>query len=300
MVWQPEIDELGRRKLLAYEMGGEERIRRHHDREHLTIRERLDLIVDEGSFHERGVLAGKATYEDGELTEFVPSNYVMGLAKIDGRRVVIGGDDFTVRGGAADGSIGGKKGHAERMALEMQLPIIKLVDGTGGGGSVKTIEDIGRTYIPGLAGLSELGDLLSRVPVVAAAMGSVAGIGAMYVAGAHFSVMVRDNSQVFVAGPPVVARGIGREIERKPWTTRRRARRTSSRRSRASSRTCRRTSGRSRRSSRATTRPTGATRNCSRWSRATACARTTFGRCSCACSIGTASSRSGATSAARR
>ncbi len=213
MVWEPELDELERRKQLAYKLGGEERIQRHHDRHHLTIRERLDLIVDEGSFHERGVLAGKGTYEDGELTEFIPSNYVMGLAKIGGRSVVIGGDDFTVRGGAADGSIGQKKGHAEKMALELSIPIVKLVDGTGGGGSVKTIEDIGRTYIPGM-NISDLAALMSQVPVVAAAMGSVAGIGAMYVAGAHFSVMVRDHSQVFVAGPVVVARGIGREIDR--------------------------------------------------------------------------------------
>ncbi len=111
-------------------------------------------------------------------------------------------------------AIGGKKGYAERMARELQLPIIKLVDGTGGGGSVKTIEDIGRTYVPGLAGLEVLVDLLGQVPVVAAAMGSVAGIGAMYVAAAHFSVMVKETSQVFVAGPVVVARGIGYEPEK--------------------------------------------------------------------------------------
>ena len=71
MVWEPELEELERRKQLAYKLGGEERIERHHDRHHLTIRERLDLIVDEGSFRERGVLAGKGTYKDGELAEFI-------------------------------------------------------------------------------------------------------------------------------------------------------------------------------------------------------------------------------------
>ena len=214
MTWEPELEELEQRKRRSYELGGEERVQRHHDNGRLTIRERLDLILDAGSFRERGVLAGKAEYQDGELTDFRPSNYVMGLGEIGGHRVVIGGDDFTVRGGAADGAIGGKKGHAERMARELQLPIIKLVDGTGGGGSVKTIEDIGRTYVPGLGGLEVLVDLLGQVPVVAAAMGSVAGIGAMYVAAAHFSVMVKETSQVFVAGPVVVARGIGYEPEK--------------------------------------------------------------------------------------
>ena len=177
MTWEPELEELERRKQRSFELGGEERVQRRHDNGRFTVRERLDMILDPGSFRERGVLAGKAEYEDGELTDFRPSNYVMGLGEIGGRRVVIGGDDFTVRGGVADGAVGGKKGHAERMARELQLPIVKLVDGTGGGGSVKTIQEIGRTYVPGLAGLEVLADLLGQVPVVAAAMGSVAGIG---------------------------------------------------------------------------------------------------------------------------
>ena len=184
-------------------------MQRHHDLGRLTVRERIDALVDGGSFQERGVLAGRAEYEDGELTGLRPANYVMGLAKIGGRSVVVGGDDFTVRGGAADGAVGGKSGHAERMARELRIPIVRLIDGTGGGGSVKTIEDLGRTYIPGNPTWETLVGLMSEVPVVAAAMGSVAGIGAARVAAAHFSVMVKGTSQVFVAGPVVVERGIG-------------------------------------------------------------------------------------------
>jgi acetyl-CoA carboxylase carboxyltransferase component len=212
MTWQQEIDELERRRELAYELGGEERVDLHHERGRYTIRERLEMIVDEGSFRERGVLAGRAEYEDGELKNFAPSNYVMGTAKIDGRTLVIGGDDFTVRGGAADGAVGGKSGHAERMARELRVPIIRLVDGTGGGGSVRTIETIGRTYIPGNPSWDTLVGMLAEVPVVAAAMGSVAGIGAARVAASHFSVMVKGKSQVFIAGPVVVERGVGAEM----------------------------------------------------------------------------------------
>ncbi len=209
MVWEPEIEELERRRQLAYKLGGEERVQLHHERGRLTIRERIDALVDSGSFHERGVLAGRTKYEHDELKEFSPANYVMGLAKINGRTVVVGGDDFTVRGGAADGAVGGKSGHAEQMATELKIPILRLVDGTGGGGSVATIENIGRTYIPANGRWEVLVELMNRVPVVAAAMGSVAGIGAARVAASHFSVMVKGTSQMFIAGPVVVERGIG-------------------------------------------------------------------------------------------
>lgn len=212
MVWQPELDELARRTELAHRMGGEENIERQRRGGKLTVRERLDRLVDPGSFREVGVLAGVPTYEDCELVAFRPSNYVMGMGRIEGRRVVVGGDDFTVRGGAADGSVGGKSGYAERMAREYQIPIVRLVDGTGGGGSVRTLENIGRTYVPGNPAWEHLVAALAEIPVVAAALGSVAGIGAARVCASHFSVMVKDISQVFVAGPPVVRAGMGMDI----------------------------------------------------------------------------------------
>jgi acetyl-CoA carboxylase carboxyltransferase component len=62
MVWQPELDELEKRKQLAYRMGGEENIERQRRGGKLTIRERIDRLVDVGSFRESGVLAGVATY----------------------------------------------------------------------------------------------------------------------------------------------------------------------------------------------------------------------------------------------
>ncbi|HJM74771.1 MAG TPA: carboxyl transferase domain-containing protein, partial [Dehalococcoidia bacterium] len=214
MTWQSEIEELERRKQLAYNLGGEERVKRHHDRGRLTVRERLELLLDEGSFRERGVLAGNAHYEDGELKDFIPSNFVMGTGRIGGRTIVVGGDDFTVRGGAADGAVGGKGVHAERMALALKIPIVRLVDGTGGGGSVTTIESIGRTYVPSNATWPILAELLATVPVAAAAMGSVAGRGAAQAITTHFTIMIRGQSQLFAAGPPVVQRGLGLTIDR--------------------------------------------------------------------------------------
>jgi acetyl-CoA carboxylase carboxyltransferase component len=204
--WEPEVAELRRREALAHAMGGPEKIERQHAGGKLTVRQRIDAVLDPGSFHEVGTIAGKATYDEGELVDFLAANFVMGRGRIDGRPVVVGGDDFTVRGGAADASIAKKQVHAEQMANELRVPIVRLVDGTGGGGSVKSLDADRRTYVPANPGWEFVVDNLATVPTVALALGSVAGLGAARVATSHYALMVRDISQVFVAGPPVVAR----------------------------------------------------------------------------------------------
>ena len=85
MSWRNEIEEIRRREELAKKMGGEERIQRQHDNGRLTVRERIDALVDPGSFHEIGALAGRANYDgQSELKDFTPSNFVLGTADIDG------------------------------------------------------------------------------------------------------------------------------------------------------------------------------------------------------------------------
>jgi acetyl-CoA carboxylase carboxyltransferase component len=215
MSWKPELDEIARRRELARKMGGEERVARHVAAGRLPVRDRIDRLLDADSFRETGSLASRVEYdEDGSIKSFTPSNFVTGYGTIGGRRVVIGCDDFTVRGGAADGAIGNKMGWSEKTAREMRLPIVRLVDGTGGGGSVKTNTEIKRSYVPFNPEWDVSVGLLSEVPVVAAALGPVAGLGAARVAASHFSVMIRETSQLFVAGPPVVYRAFGREVEK--------------------------------------------------------------------------------------
>ncbi len=209
MSWEAELRELRRREDLARRMGGEERVQRQHASGRLTVRERVERLFDAGTFHETGALAGWGKYEDGELAEFLPANVLVGQGRIDGRRAVVQGDDFTVRGGAADAAIWQKMVYAERMASELRLPLVRLVDGTGGGGSVKSLETMGFTYVPFIPGWEVAAANLSEVPVVAAALGPVAGLGAARVVASHFSVIVRDTAQLFVAGPPVVAAAMG-------------------------------------------------------------------------------------------
>jgi propionyl-CoA carboxylase beta chain len=213
--WQTELDELARRLDLAARMGGTERVERQHANGRLTVRERLAALVDDGSFREVGALTGSATYDDaGDLKDFVPTNFVTGFARIDDRRVVVAGDDFTVRGGAADASIHEKQVWAERAAGESGVPLVRLIDGTGGGGSVKTLEDYGRTYVPYNPGWDHVVANLGRIPVVACALGPVAGLGAARLVTSHVAVGVRGIAQVFVAGPAVVEAGMGETVDK--------------------------------------------------------------------------------------
>src|ERR687896_1983627 len=201
MSWEPELEELRRREELARRMGGGERVARQHASGRLTVRERIERLFDPGSFHETGALAGRASYDEGgELAGFLPANTVIGQGRIDGRRAVVQGDDFTIRGGAADAAIWEKSVYAERLAHDLRLPLVRLVDGTGGGGSVKSLEQMGFSYVPPLPGFDLVVENMSIVPVVAGVLGPVAGLGAARVVCSHFSVIVKDSAQLFVAG----------------------------------------------------------------------------------------------------
>ncbi len=213
MTWQPEVDELNRRKKMIDAMGGPDSVAFHHGRGKLTVRERIDRLQDPGSFREIGALAGTPEWnDDGTLESLTPANHVIGTVKLDGRRVSVAGGDFTIRGGAADGSVGSKYLTAEKMARDHRMPMVRLLDATGG--SVKTFEKLGHTYLPQSPGPDLGTELLSIVPVVSAILGSVAGLPAVQACLAHFNVMVKDTTQVFVAGPAVVKEGTGVDISK--------------------------------------------------------------------------------------
>ena len=208
--WQPEFAELRHRRAIAREMGGTEAIARWHAEGRLTARERIDAFLDAATFQELGSLAGKGRYlADGALERFTPANCVMGTGAVEGRRLVVVADDFTLRGGSSEAAISDKWVYAERMAYEFRMPLVRFVDSAGG--SVKLLEQMGRTKIPGYA-LWPFAQLLGLVPVASIAFGSCVGLGAARMLASHFSVMIRDKSYVFAAGPPVVRQGLGQDV----------------------------------------------------------------------------------------
>jgi methylmalonyl-CoA decarboxylase subunit alpha len=212
--WSPEVEELHRRRALAERMGGETAIARHHAAGKLTVRERIALLADPGSFQEFMGLIGSGVYEDGRLVDFKPRPAVEGFCTLDGREVVVTGGDFTSRGGSGGGSGSGGLGmepSAARRAFEWRVPYVRLLDAAGG--SVRSFEEIGRTYLPDGNTWSALEvQLLRRVPVISAVLGSVAGLPAVNACMAHFNLMVKGISQLFPGGPPVVKAALGYDI----------------------------------------------------------------------------------------
>lgn len=167
---------------LAAYLGGEEAVARHHAAGKLPVWERINHLLDPGSFQEVGSLAGRAEYEDRRLVSLRLINVVRDLGTVDGRDVVVGGEDCTVRGGAA---VGGKSGSAKWLALG-RLLLIHLINGTGG--SVRTLELIGRTYIPDNPGLTTVVRVLGTVPVIVRKCYGVAGGGS----GRHGALELRS------------------------------------------------------------------------------------------------------------
>jgi acetyl-CoA carboxylase carboxyltransferase component len=214
MSWQPEVDEIQQRRALVARMGGEEGVARQHARGKLTVRERIAGLLDAGSFSEFMGLAGAGRYDGNTLVDFTPRAAVEGIGRIDGRKVVVTGGDFTVRGGTGGGSGGlGQELSANVRAREWRLPYVRLLDAAGG--SVRSFESIGRTYLPDGNVWSAIdAQLLNLVPVVSAVMGSVAGLPAINACLAHFNVMVKGTSQLFPGGPPVVKASLGYDISK--------------------------------------------------------------------------------------
>jgi methylmalonyl-CoA decarboxylase subunit alpha len=213
MSWDAEAQEIAARRRFADGLGGPEMIERQHASGRQTIRERLGQLVDAGSFQEVGRLAGSGHYADGALTSVTPAPYVMGLAKIDGRDVAIGGEDFTVRGGTSWGSDrrkGGQGGFVEDLAFNYRIPLVNLIDGSGG--SVTSAGRRGYAVLPGIHGFEQSVALLGQVPVVSAVLGTAAGGPAGRAILSHLSVMVKDSSHIFAAGPPVVKRSLGQDL----------------------------------------------------------------------------------------
>lgn len=119
----------------------------------LWVRERIDQLLDPGSFQEIGSVSGTVTWKKtAPMREtpvaFVPSNNIQGAGTLRGRKILLTADDFSIRSGHADGASSEKTVYVEKLALALRLPVVKLVDGSSGGGSVTTIRKAGWSYLP--------------------------------------------------------------------------------------------------------------------------------------------------------
>ncbi len=215
MRWERQVRGLEQRRELAKEHGGTENVAKQHSRGRATVRERIDSLVDSGSFAEIGSVAGLSEEDEaGNLKSFSPANVVMGTARIDGRPVVVCGDDFTI-GGAAYSGVGIKKGiYGDELAVERKIPMLRLLEGGGakitGGTGAKNRSGYDLTTVsPSNLMMMKA---LQSVPVVCLALGPVAGFPAARLVGSHLSIMTRDTAQVLIGGPALVERAMGQKI----------------------------------------------------------------------------------------
>ncbi len=211
MSWEQEVKEIERRRYLAQQQGGKEGIAKQHARGRMTIRERIDVLLDKGTFQEHGRATASPVYDDnGELIEYVPANYVVGFGQVDERRIVAAGEDFTLKGGSPNAAGLRKSVYAEHLAVQYKTPLVRMLE--GGGGSVKGGAKKGGTV--GEPVFTEprfkiIADAMGAVPVASAALGAVAGFPAGRLVASHFSVMTEHTAQVLIGGPALVTRALG-------------------------------------------------------------------------------------------
>ncbi|HEX9186780.1 MAG TPA: carboxyl transferase domain-containing protein [Vicinamibacteria bacterium] len=197
---RPPFDELRERTRRAEEGGGAERRERQHREGKLTARERVEMLLDEGTFEELDTLVEHRCLDFGMAEQKVPGDGVVsGYGRVDGRPVCVFAQDFTVFGGSLSETNARKICKVMDLALKMGAPVVGLND--SGGARIQE----------GVASLGGYADIFLRntlasgvVPQVSAILGPCAG-GAVYSpAITDFNVMVRDTSYMFVTGPDVI------------------------------------------------------------------------------------------------
>ncbi len=214
MSWEQETEEIALIAQRAKAQGGTQALKAQHAKGRLSVRERIDRILDPNSFQEHGRLAGSATRdENGQLTDFSPANYVTGLGKIENRLVAVGGEDFTLKGGSPNAAGLRKSVYSEELALQYKVPLVRLLE--GGGGSVSSGKgNQGPVGSPVYEKprFQSIAKILGVAPVASAALGPVAGFPAARFAASHFSVMTKETAQVLIAGPALVSRALNTDL----------------------------------------------------------------------------------------
>jgi len=190
-------------------MGGSERVARQHASGKLTVRERIDLLFDEGTFVESGLLAHHQSSSPAMQGKFTPGDGVVtGVGEIDGRKVAVIAYDFTVMAGSMGMVTEIKATRMREVALRERIPLVWLVDSAG----ARIQEATGSMF-------ARTGDLFREqvvmsgvVPQVAVMMGPGAA-GTAYIPGlADFVPMVKGTSNMALAGPHLVKAAVGEDV----------------------------------------------------------------------------------------
>ncbi len=195
--WQETLHDLSRRRQHAHEMGGDERLAKHHGKGKLDARARIDHLLDAGTFQEFGTLVGGEIAADGIVT---------GAGRIDGTPVMVGAEDFTTLAGSIGPGGNAKRFRLAELALRQKIPLIMLLEGAG-------FRPRGEHYGRSPTDLIAQAQCSGKVPTVAAVLGPSAGHGALVAPVCDFTIMSGQGA-IFTAGPPVVKESTGEDISK--------------------------------------------------------------------------------------
>lgn len=204
---QELLDELGKRKEQAIHAGPERAVTRQHDKGKMLARERIDYLLDDGSFQEIDMLARHRALDSGIEERPYTDGVVTGWGTVDGRKVFVFSQDFTVFGGALGEVFAEKIQKVMDLALSVGAPMIGLNDGAGA-----RIQE-------GVVSLDSYGGIFFRnvkssgiIPQISVILGPCAG-GAVYSpAITDFIFMVQESSHMFITGPDVVKTVTGEDV----------------------------------------------------------------------------------------
>ncbi len=204
---QAKLDDLRARKDAARNAGSERSVQRQHDKGKMLARERIEYLLDEGSFHELDMLARHRAHEAGLDERPYTDGVITGWGTVDGRKVFVFSQDFTVMGGALGEVFAEKLHKVMDLALATGAPMIGLNDGAGA-----RIQE-GVVSLDGYGGIFYRNVQASGViPQISVILGPCAG-GAVYSpAMTDFIFMVREKSHMFITGPDVVKTVTGEEV----------------------------------------------------------------------------------------
>ena len=210
MAMRDLVDELAAKRARSRSMGGDDAVARQHAAGKLTVRERLDLLFDAGSFGEIGVLATHAGIAPDMVGKETPADGVVtGYGKINGRLAAVIAYDFTVMAGSMGKNAEIKCNRAREIAYTKRMPMIWLIDSAG----ARIQEAIGSKSFAGSGLLFREESVMSGVvPQVAAMMGPGAAGTAYIPALADFVPMVKGTSNMALGGPPLVKAVVGEDI----------------------------------------------------------------------------------------
>jgi acetyl-CoA carboxylase carboxyltransferase component len=207
--WKPLLDDLRERKERAAAMGGSDLVARQRSQGKLPVRERLDLLVDPGSFVELGQLADSMDPELAASKGFLAADGVItGFGTIDGRRVAVCAYDFTVMAGSM-GDVGEQKtARLRELVLRQRVPLVWLLDSAG----ARIQSTKGSTFAGMGALFREQVALSGVVPQVAAMLGHCAAGTAYIPALADFVPMVKGTSSMALGGRHLVRAATGEDV----------------------------------------------------------------------------------------